>query len=182
MMHADDQACIEGLLSGQERALREFYDRFAPLLKGFVAQRVSHEKDAEEIVQDTLFAFLDRVRDFNGTASLSTYLCAIARNKVIDYYRKKKLKQVVFSQLPQGVVELFTNTRTPDTQLDQVLLRERIAQILSGLRPLHKQLLLLKYRDGLSVVEIASKLSFSFKSAESNLFRARRAFIKAYGK
>ena len=56
-------------------------------------------------MQDSFVAFFEKLRDFRGQSSLKTYLFSIARNKTIDYIRKKKIKKVLFSALPSQFVE-----------------------------------------------------------------------------
>jgi len=175
-MRKDEKQLIADLLDRKEEAFHMFYQTHAPKVRNFIRKRIGNEKDVEEILQDTLFAFLERVRDFNGGSKLSTYLCAIARHKIVDYYRKKRIKQTVFSQLPEGLIELFSFIVTPEKELDRTFLKEKIEKALSHLEPRYKTILLLKYKEGYSVSEIAGKLSCSFKSAESALFRARKAF------
>ncbi len=180
MLSTEEQQLLQRLLSRDEAAFTTFYTHYSPKLAAFINRKIGDDKDAEEILQDTLFAFLDKVRDFTGKSSLSTYLCAIANHKIIDYYRKRKLKQVVFSQFPEGVVELLATVVGVDKQLDEQFLKEKIEKVFTKIHPHYRTLLLLKYRDGFDVVEIAGKLTCSFKSVESSLFRARQAFRKIY--
>ncbi len=176
----EDQHLIQRLLLRDRQAAREFYERFAPRLFRFIRRKVGSDQDVEEIAQDTLFAFLEGIRDFTGRSSLNTYLCSIAGNKIVDFYRKKKLVRIVFSQLPEGLEPLISDLADPQKILDNSLLRQKIVSVLSQLSPRYRKIIHLKYIEGRSVIEIAHLLSLSFKSAESILFRARRSFVKLY--
>ena len=81
--------------------------------------------------------------------------------------------------MPQLEV-LISQLSGPEEQLDAVLVKEKIQAVLGRLLPRHRQLLILKYLDGLSVAEIAKQLTLSFKSVESQLFRARKAFVEHF--
>ncbi len=175
----EDKRRIAGILAGDRKSLLSFYHAYTPALTSFIRSRVSKREDAEELLQDTLFAFLEALRDFNGDSSLKTFLYSICRHKIIDYYRRKKLKHIVFSQLPTLSI-LVSPLLTPEDKLDAVLLAEKIERTLNHMLPRYKTILVLKYVEGLSVENIAQRLSLSFKSAESRLFRARKAFIHAY--
>ena len=174
-----DTQIIEGILARDETALRTFYRSHAPRLLRYVSKRVPQQEDAEEIVQDTLLACLESFRDFTYQSSLSTYVYAIAKRKVADWYRRKKLSRIVFSQMP-GFERLLESLLTPEEELDRIHVQLAIERAFSQLAPLQQTLLRLKYIEGLSVGEIAVRLAITFKSAESALFRARRAFAKAY--
>ena len=176
----EDQHLIQRLLLRDRQAAREFYERFAPRLFRFIRRKVGSDQDVEEIAQDTLFAFLEGIRDFTGRSSLNTYLCSIAGNKIVDFYRKKKLVRIVFSQLPEGLEPLISDLADPQKILDNSLLRQKIVSVLSQLSPRYRKIIHLKYIEGRSVIEIAHLLSLSFKSAESILFRGRRSFVKLY--
>ena len=180
MLENQESRLIRKILAHDKTALRQFYLTYSPRLLRFIRHKVGSREDIEEIAQDTLFAFLEGARDFTGRCSLSTYLCSIANYKIVDFYRKKKLKKIVFSQLPDGMETLVSELAEPEKLLDKALESQKISAIFKRLSPLYAQILRLKYVEGRSVVEIARILTISFKAAESVLFRARKAFVKLY--
>jgi RNA polymerase sigma-70 factor (ECF subfamily) len=176
---AGDNDMIAKILSRDRKTLLLFYRRYAPKLSRYIAGKVGNPADAEEILQDTLYAFLEAIRDFQGQSTVQTFLFSICQHKVVDYYRKKKLKHAVFSQMPQ-LEAIISPIVSPEEELDAVLVKEKIHAVLARLLPRYRQILLLKYLDGLSVAEIAGRLTMTFKSAESQLFRARKAFVEHF--
>lgn len=169
------------ILSPDKRYFVRFYRAHAGSVRSYVRAKVENRLDAEEIVQDVFFSFLESLRDFQGKSSLKTYLHAIARHKVVDYYRRKKLKTIVFSQAP-NIEPIASTLLCPDELLDEKLLRERIRQTLSILLPRYRQILEWKYDEDMTVDSIAKKLAISFKSAEARLFRARKAFVEVFSR
>lgn len=179
-MHSmDEKQVVADILAGDERALRKFYEAYHPRLSSFVRHKVGNEHDVEEILQDVLFASLEALRDFSFKSTIYTFICSIANHKVIDYYRKKKVRQVVFSKFLE-IEPILASFWGPENAFDELLLREKIKKTFAKLAPKHSQILQLKYIYGYSVEEIARKLSISFKSAESLLFRARKEFVFIY--
>lgn len=175
----DDETMIQHILSGDRRALHSFYHTYTPKLARFISAKINNPKDAEEILQDTLYAFLEAIRDFSGKAKMQTFLFSIASHKIVDFYRKKKIKHVLFSHAPQ-LESLMSPLLNPEEQLDIVILKEKIHKVLGRILPRYRDILLMKYIDGLSVGDIAQKFTVSFKSAESQLFRARKAFVALF--
>src|SRR3989344_5578100 len=175
---SEDTELLHRLLHRDKGAVREFYQKYSMRLINFIRKRIASEQDTEEIAQDTLFAFLEGARDFTGRCSLNTYLCSIAYNKIVDFYRKKRLKKILFSQMPEGLELLISEVTDPQKIFDNTLLAHKISTIFSKLMPHYAHMLKLKYVEGRSVEEIARLLSCSFKSAESVLFRARKEFVK----
>ena len=175
----DDTTLIKRLFARDRRSVSQFYHEYAPQLRRFILGRVSHTQDAEEVLQDTLFAFLEGLRDFQGKSSIRTYLFSICQHKIIDFYRRKKMKHIVFSRVPQ-LETLVSPVLGPEEELDVTLVQEKIRTVFARLIPTYRQVLKLKYLDHVSVEEIAKKLTITFKSAESRLFRARRAFVELF--
>lgn len=81
--------------------------------------------------------------------------------------------------MPQ-LESLISPLLDPQAQLDATLVHEKIQHVLGTLLPVHRTVLLLKYLDDTSVSDIAKHLSITLKSAESRLFRARRAFVQSF--
>lgn len=175
----NDNQLIAKILNRDKHALYLFYRTYTPQLSRHIASRVGSPADAEEILQDTLYAFLEAIRDFAGKSSIRTFLYSIAGHKIIDYYRRKKLKQLVFSQIPR-LETLVSPLLSPEDELEKKLLKRKINRALDALLPRYRIALLSKYMDNLTVEEIAGKFAVSLKSAESILSRARRAFVKAF--
>jgi RNA polymerase sigma-70 factor (ECF subfamily) len=174
-----DRELINQILNRDKHALHYFYVTYTPKLTIHIANRVENAKDAEEILQDTLYAFLEAIRDFAGKSSVRTFLFSIAGHKIIDYYRRKKLKQLVFSQIPQ--LELLVSPLlSPEDEMEVAMLKRKINRTLEAILPQYRTAILFKYMDNLPVVDIARRLSVTVKSAESILFRARKAFVKAF--
>jgi len=170
---------VTSVLSGDKNALWEYYQTYVPILKGFINQKIGDQRDVEEVLQNTLMASLDALRDYTGSSSLKTYLCAIAKHKVADFYRKRRIKSLLFSTIPaiENILQVLT---TPEDELDKLITKERVHEILYSLRPKHSQALKLRYLYNLPVAKVAVKLKVSLKSAESTLFRARREFAINY--
>ncbi|OGG15698.1 hypothetical protein A3D77_01570 [Candidatus Gottesmanbacteria bacterium RIFCSPHIGHO2_02_FULL_39_11] len=177
----EEKELVENILKGEESSLRKFYDTYYRPILSFIRKRINSENDVEEVLQDTLLGALDSFRDFSFRCSIFTFLCSIASHKVIDYYRRKKIKNIVFSKIPD-VEEILGTLLGPEEILDHEMLKSKIKKTLLSLSPMYQKIIDLKYIQGYTVSEIAEKLSLSFKSCESHLFRARKAFVVAFEK
>jgi RNA polymerase sigma-70 factor (ECF subfamily) len=89
------------------------------------------------------------------------------------------MKHAVFSQMPQ-LESLVSPLMSPEEVLDVTVTKEKIHAVLGRLLPRYRQILVLKYIEGHSVEEISGKLALTFKSVESQLFRARKAFVELF--
>jgi RNA polymerase sigma-70 factor, ECF subfamily len=175
----NDTQLIEKILLKDKRALYHFYRTYTPELSRLIAGKISNPHDADEVLSDTLYAFLEAIRDFAGKSSIRTFLFSIAGHKIIDYYRRKKIKQIMFSQVPR-LEALVSPLLSPEDVFETESLKLKINSVFNGLMPKYRIALLAKYMDNLTVEEIAEKFTVTLKSAESILFRARKAFVKAF--
>ncbi len=170
---------IRRIMQKDERALMEVYGLYHKKLHHFVFRQLRNREEAEEIVQDVFIEFIESLRNYRGESSLQTFIFAIAKFKVIDAIRKKKVKRILFSAMPDYVVEGL-RTVVMDDELDRRELTRRMNAVFAQLPHDYQVVLRLKYMEQRKVQDIARTLRLSFKAAESLIFRARRAFITLY--
>ncbi|MEO1484833.1 MAG: sigma-70 family RNA polymerase sigma factor [Bacteroidota bacterium] len=68
-------------------------DQYADYLFNYAVARVSDPEIAKDLVQETFFAGLNSAKNYKGDAAERTWLIAILKRKVIDYYRKSNSKK-----------------------------------------------------------------------------------------
>jgi len=112
---------------------------------------------------------------FNKKSSEFSFICGIAKHKITDYYRKKKLKTVLFSVNPI-IEEIAEDALTPERDVLKNELKEEIKKTMTELREDYEKILRLKYIDNWKSSQIASLMKISVKAVESRLIRARRKF------
>jgi RNA polymerase sigma-70 factor (ECF subfamily) len=64
-------------------------ENYADYLYNYAITRINDEGLAQDLVQETFLAGLERIHKFEGRSSDKTWLTAILKNKIIDIYRKK---------------------------------------------------------------------------------------------
>lgn len=188
-VHLDDRKLVKQLLAGDERAFGQLFDENYSRLFRFVLARVpGDEEAAAEIVQAALSNALRRISSYRGEAALFTWLCAIARNELVDWARRnaRYREHVVLTEdLPeiQAAVDslLMVSGEGPGRAYQRQELSRLVQVALDALPPRYGDALEWKYIQGYSVKEIAAKTGLSFEAAQSLLARARKAFQDIYG-
>lgn len=175
----EDRQLIDQIIKRNEKTLFYFYNRYQLIIFRFINKQINDKAVAEEITQDVFLDFIEEVRDFRGTSSIKTFILTIARNKTIDYIRKKKIKKILFSAIPSFIIEKASSIFLDET-LEKKELAAKIKSVFSKLPNDYQIILRLKYIDGERVKGIAQKMSLTFKATESLLFRARQAFIQVF--
>jgi len=178
-INQEEKELLEKIIKKDEKALFYVYKKYQPSVLNFVKMQINNYQLAEELTQDIFIDFIEALRDFRFQSSLKTFLFSIARHKIVDQIRKKKIKNILFSKLPSYIVESLKVVFI-DEEIDKKELREKITKIIDSLPNDYRVVLRLKYIDGIKVSEIAGKLKMNFKATESLLFRARKSFIKVF--
>jgi RNA polymerase sigma-70 factor, ECF subfamily len=159
-----DAATMAAIASGDERALRDLYDRYGRIVYS-VSYRVTNDAHlAEECTQDVFLRVWRRARDFDPSrAKTSTWLFAIARNRAIESWRSRARHRSRLDVRPdeetQRVESLVDEGARDPAELvaaaDEAL---RVAEALAALPPEQFETLQLAYFEGLSHAEIAERL------------------------
>lgn len=170
---------IERILKGDSEAIIIFYKTYSPQLLKYLQKKLPNKEDAEEVLNDIFLAAIDELAFFKKESSIKTWLFKIARNKIVDFYRKRKIKSVLLSQAP--FLEIIANEiNQPEFQFEKNKVRNRIEKAFYNISLQYQKILHLHYEEHIPVKELAIIFNLSFKATESLLFRARRSFRLAY--
>ena len=157
-------------------AFRGWYETAVTQVFGYLVPRCGGDMLlAEELTQRTFIQAIDRRSTYEGRSSAITWLCTIARNKLVDHYREVDRMHRRHLQL---VVREIPNVDGGVTSVDD---REVILTALRGLPAMQRAAVVLRYVDGLSVRETAAALGRSESATESLLSRARDRLRESLG-
>lgn len=162
--HATYLAYLRRLQIGDNAAWALFVAEWSPYLYNYVRANLRGTDEVEDVLSDILVGIVEGIRSFDGNVALSTFVYSIAYRKVVDHWRRKRIT----TELPE---ELSTTDST---------LRFDIYEVLAELPEQVQQALILRYYVGLSVSEVATVLSRSYKATESLLSRGRHQFQNAF--
>ena len=140
-----------------------------------MAKRIDDEGVVEELTNDIMLAAIKSLPSYDHRCSEFSWICSIAKHKIIDYYRKKKIKTVLFS-VSEVFEEVADKALSPEKVSLETELKAEIKKTLKDLRAGYGNLLRLKYVDGMKISQIAEILKLSVKAVESRLIRAKKQF------
>jgi RNA polymerase sigma-70 factor (ECF subfamily) len=163
----EDVRLLQSAAAGDGAAVRRLLDEVAPVVYGFLFARVGGDQaGAEDLLQETLLEAVRSAHSFRGDATLSTWLCAIARRRLARHYESERRTEAT----RRGLRAVPTMEEATDEIVEQ---RDEVVRALGRIPATHRQVLVLKYLDGLSVEEIAAELGRSRVQVQSLLQRAR---------
>ena len=161
----DDRSRLTAAAAGDRGALDWLLDDVAPVVYGFVHARVGGDDGAaEDLLQETLLEMVRSATTFRGEAAVTTWACAIARRCLARHYERERRAEVARAQLSLVVA---------DDDGAAVERRDEVTRALGRLPVLHRQVLVMKYLDDMSVEQIAAETHRSRVQVQSLLQRAR---------
>lgn len=170
---------VDRILLGEQTAIVELYQLYSPKIGNYLKTRLPRAEDAQEVLNDVFFDAIDSLPLLKKKENISSWLYSIAHNKVVDFYRKKKIKSVLLSQVP--FLEFIAHEiNQPEFQFEKNKVKERMEKTLRSLSKKYQDILDLHYEQKIPVKDLALRFNLSFKATESLLFRARQSFKKIY--
>ncbi len=148
-----------------------------------VAARLVGPDDAEDVTMETFLRAWQAVNQFNGRASLKSWLYRIAHNCAIDVLRRRKRRREVHPEPDASghdPLEQVADTAAalPAEGIERQEAGDELDRALRRLPPEHRLVLLLRYGDGLSYSEIAAATGLPVGTVMSRLFNGKRKLRK----
>ncbi len=78
------------LMAEQDKRITETISRERARLRNFIRRRVPDSSEAEDIMQDVFFEYVEAYRLPEPIEQVGAWLFRVARNRIIDRFRKKK--------------------------------------------------------------------------------------------
>ncbi|MDH5721170.1 MAG: sigma-70 family RNA polymerase sigma factor [Spirochaetia bacterium] len=147
----------------------KIWNAFQYSLQIYVFRRVSHREDADDILQ-TIFEKIHKNQNrLNKIQNIQGWLFAIAKNTIIDYYRKKK----EFEELP----EVFT---ADDEEKDDKNSYLQCMYSLLETLPDKDRKILKTLLNGKSIQSLANETNISYSTLKSRAQRSKEKIRKKF--
>ena len=149
--------------------MRELYQRYAPRIYGLGVQVLGDRGLAEELVQETFVRLWRSAPRFDpDRGSPATFVYAIARRLAIDLWRRPSSRPLMADEAPPD-----------DDQMDRVLIRLDVRDVLNSLSDAHREVLTLSYHEHLKQSEIAERLGIPLGTVKTRSYHALRSLKAA---
>ena len=171
----DDVALLKAISNRDESAFTKLYALYQPRLLKFCAGYLKGDVAlAADVADDALFDVWNKAASYKETARVSTWIFTIARNKTIDFLRKKR--ELSLADDDEVIIE--DGSAAPDELTSQANEQERIKECLAKLSDNHREMILLMYYQGLTIREIAVITNNPENTVKTRMFHAREKMNK----
>ena len=150
--------------------LKELWQDHQQKLYVFLRSRISNECDAKDLLQEIFLKLQTRGVTVKDNRKLTAWLYQVARNAVVDYYRKRG-KTV---ELPEEVPS------APKGKNNWELISRCVRPFIEKLPKIYREVLLLSEIKGMSQQQVAKKLGISLASAKARILRGKQKLKKQF--
>ncbi len=159
--HRTDLQLIAAINDGDAEAFEALYRRYRDWVAALARRFAGNETDALDVLQDTFAYVLRKFPGFRLTASFTTFLYPVVRNLSIAASRKR-------GRFASGDAQLDQVPAAPANRPDL----GDLGIVLATLSDVHREVLLMRFVDDLSLEEIASALRIPAGTVKSRLHNA----------
>lgn len=163
-MAYSDEMLVRRIKAGDQAALEELVERWYPRVYAYTFRMTGGQQDAQDVTQETFLAVLRSVERFRPWRAFQSWLFAIAHNKCMDFFRLRG--QTVADP------EVLERIRAPDVH-DRLLDAIVVEQAIFRLPPLQREVIVLRYLDGFTPVEISRMTDTPLSTVRWRLNAAR---------
>jgi RNA polymerase sigma factor (sigma-70 family) len=153
-------------MAQQDERLAETIGREQGRLRNFIRRRVDDEADAEDILQDVFYELIEAYRLMKPIEQVGAWLYRVARNRIIDGFRKKKPEPFSREKAPDAeegdslsLEEMLPSPDAgPEAAYARSILLEEIDAALDDLPEEQREVFLAHEFEGMSFKEISAEL------------------------
>jgi RNA polymerase sigma factor (sigma-70 family) len=176
----DKAASTYWVMAEQDQRLTETIGREQGRLRNFIRRRVADEADAEDILQDVFYELIEAYRSMKPIEQAGAWLFRVARNRIIDAFRKKKPEPLFAEKVPDAengdslsLEELLPSPDAgPEAAYARSILLEALDAALDELPAEQREVFLAHEFEGLSFKEISAETGVSVNTLLSRKHHA----------
>jgi len=151
------------------------YDYYFPKIYNYIYHRVQNTQLAEDLVSETFYKALANIKQFEWQGrSFASWLYTIARNQVIDQYRRQEPLMLDESKSELTAPE----SSNPEEKVLDEITKEELLKAIKTLTPDQQDALLLRFQEDLKIKEIAQVLDKNEGAIKALLFRGLKNLRK----
>ena len=165
-----EQVLILRCQIGDRDAFTELIEHYGRALRYFIGRLLDNSETADDIYQDTWLNVIRRIHSLKQTDAFPAWLYRIARNKVYEQLRRKKI-----------FLSPDENTIIQNDIEDDTFSAEDAAKIhkaMEKLNPVHKEVLMLRFLEQMSYEQIAIVSGCNVGTVKSRIYYAKLALKK----
>jgi RNA polymerase sigma-70 factor (ECF subfamily) len=178
---AGDDQLVEEVLSGDSESFRGIVSKYEKPIFNLMYRATGSREEAADLTQDAFLRAYERLHSFRIGQKFFSWLYALALNIARDHLRKQKRTP------PATLQDLEKSTALAPWAMDSGDEATRLAEtctlfkILRELPLKDREAVIMRFRDGLTMREIADRLHISVSGAKMRVHRGLAKLRQAWG-
>jgi RNA polymerase sigma-70 factor, ECF subfamily len=177
-----EEVLLQRLQAGDENAMAELAETFAPRIHQLAFRHLRNREDAEELTQDVLFKVYRKVADFRGDAAVSSWIYRITFNGAMSRLRSPRYRRVHEDGRSAPYErqrktfrgpEIADSSDAADERVFRSQLRRRTMHAIRALPAIYREPVVLRDVRGMSTGEASVRLKVKDQTLKSRLHRGR---------
>jgi RNA polymerase sigma factor (sigma-70 family) len=155
----------------QDRQISEAVEQQRSRLRSFISRRVADPSDVEDILQEVFFELVEAYRLMKPVERVGAWLFQVARNRIIDRFRKKKPEPLADLNLESEEGESFSieeflpsSNAGPEAAYARTVLIEELEAALDELPEEQRRVFIQHEIEGKSFKELAAESGLSLNT------------------
>jgi len=173
MERLSDNYYVEKVRLGETDCFAHLLNRYGKQIFSLIVKIVDNREDAEELAQDVFVKAYKSLSSFRGDSSFSTWIYRIAYNIAVSATRKKSGN---FVSIDEGMITDMVDEQD-DMLAVELVTDARISYLNSALvqlPPDERAMIMLFYKDGRSMEDIAFITGLTETNVKTKIFRIRK--------
>lgn len=175
-----EQTLIERIKGGESELFYELIEPYQRAVFSAAYSVLGNDADAEDAAQEACLKAYARLNQFRGECKFSTWLVQIAVNEA--RMRRRKDRKGLYDSIDEGYTDEsgdyipcdFADWREiPSEALEQKELKVALSHAISSLKPMYREVFILRDVQGLNIRETAEALGINEALVRTRLLRAR---------
>jgi len=172
---------IERSKKVDEIALNQIYEKNKTIVYNYLLKLTGDETLTEHILSITFEKAFFKIDNYKEVGNkFSTWLIAIAKNSLTDYYRRKK--ETIIVELTDEEESIISNIRDGSRNIEEELIQaeksEKLSKLLNKLNEKEKEIINLRFYEDKSYKEISKELNITLDLVRIRLYRTIRELRK----
>ena len=162
------RAIAANMTAEQDRRISETIERERGRLRNFIRRRIDDERDAEDVLQEVFYEFIEAYRLMKPIEQAGAWLFRVARNRITDLFRRKRpgsLSEPVRiegDEEPRLLEDLLpSNDAGPEATYARSLLLEELEAAIDELPAEQREVFVAHELEGRSFKELAAETGLS---------------------
>ena len=175
---ADEAEIIRRCLAGDERAHRELMARYERPVFSVAMRMLRQREDAEDVTQETFVRMFRALERYDPTRPFAAWLFTIASRLCIDLLRRRKIRPVALVRQEVGSseeepIDIPDTSPGPETLTQHEEEERRVQQLIEGLPPHYRIVVVMRHQQDMAYEEIADALELPLGTVKARIHRAR---------